>query len=249
MSQPFSLSLLCAACLINFPYAQFLVEAYSRAGIRSDRLRRKKLVGKLEDVEKRLILKSTEKCFEPLTSKDIEEAFLMAGGCLIGIDRQPELHQSATFADHFQRALSNDAGPLYQSLWVFMRSNPTNSAAEERIAHGYIAALQPSTELLGIWEKLAEEDNADELKKYTGSYNLALRYLGKLDLSAEGLRGVLSGDKANEFEFEERAVPLLGVKCFPWEFMGLMNKAHPPSTTAALFARFSEIPPPPFFNL
>ena len=86
------------------------------------------------------------------------------------------------------------------------------------------------------------------MKKYLGSYNLALRYLGKLDLRAEGLRGVLSGDKPNEFEFEERAVPLLGVKCFPWEFMGLMNKAHPPSTTAALFASLGKILPP-FFNL
>ena len=244
MPQSFSLSLSCTACLINFPCSQFLVEAYSRSGIRSARLSRKQLISRLDDVQKRLIVKSTEKSFEPLTLKDIEEALDMAGGCLIGMDREPQPQQSATFLDHFKRALSAGAGPLYQSLWAFMKTSPTNSTAEERIAHRYIAALQPSSELLDLWEKFSDEGNTHQLGIYHDSYNVALQRLGKLEFRAEKLKAYLTQDKPNEFEFEERAFSLLGLKCFPWEFMGLMNKVYSPAEAAALLARFSKIPFP-----
>jgi hypothetical protein len=202
------------------------------------------MISRLDDVQKRLIVKSTEKSFEPLTLKDIEEALDMAGGCLIGIDREPQPQQAATFLEHFKRALSADAGPLYQSLWAFMRANPTNSTAEEIIAHRYIAALQPSSELLGLWERLSEDGNAQDLAVYHDSYNVALQRLGKLEFRAEKLKAYLSQDKPNEFEFEERAFTLIGLKCFPWEFMGLMNKMYSPAQAAALLARFSKIPFP-----
>jgi len=125
-----------------------------------------------------------------------------------------------------------------------MRANPTNSTAEERIAHRYIAALQPSSELLELWEKFSDEGNTQQLEIYHDSYNVALQRLGKLEFRAEKLKAYLTQDKPNEFEFEERAFSLLGLKCFPWEFMGLMNKVYSPAEAAALLARFSKIPFP-----
>ena len=75
------------------------------------------------------------------------------------------------------------------------------------------------------------------------TYILALQKLGKLQFTEEKLADILSQDKPNEFEFEERAVPMLGLKIFPWEFMKLMNKAHTPSTEAALMSSFGMFPP------
>jgi len=233
---------------VSFLYAQFLVESYSRAGYRSVRLTRKKLMQTLDDVQSRLNVQSMEKLFAPLTFNDIEEAFDKAGGSLIGIDRDPEPQLSNTFADHFQRSLSVDAGPLYQSLWVFMKKNPTSSPSEEKVAHQYIAALQPSEELLECWEKVNPDTNNNPPEVFTyeslrQTYILALQKLGKLQFTEEKLADILSQDKPNEFEFEERAVAMLGLKCFPWEFMKLMNKAHTPSTEAALMASFGMFPP------
>ena len=193
----------------------------------------------LNDVQTRLTVRSTEKSFERLTLRDIKEAFDKAGGCLIGIDRQPESHHSATFTNHFQRTLSDEAGPLYRILWIFMKGKTPQTHDEGVIACRYIAALQPSEELLGLWDGTEDKEEKERLR---GTYILALRNLGELEFTAKNLAGILAQEKPNEFEFEELAVPLLGLKSFPWEFIELMNKAHSPSGEAALTASLGKPP-------
>ena len=82
----------------------------------------------------------------------------------------------------------------------------------------------------------------EEKERLRGTYILALRNLGELEFTAKNLAGILAQEKPNEFEFEELANPLLGLKSFPWEFIELMNKAHTPSGEAALVASLGKPP-------